>query len=106
MDAIILQVEFPNLGVLKLGDSIFFQENTGVFEKVAPGEPKGAEIIAYYTGNIRSFEIGTNVMQGTHGIMFCCENIKYVKSTHPAYNGRETIIKMVNSYKNAFQLLS
>lgn len=103
MDAQILQVKFPILGILKLGDAITFTENTGVSIKVPIGDPE--EIIAMYVGTIKSFEIGTNVMQGTHGIMFCCENIEFVSATHPTYMGKPTIIKMVNNYKNVMSQL-
>jgi len=105
MDVIIKQVEFPKLGALNLGDAILFKENTNVFSKVPIGEPNGEEIIAMYLGTIKEFEIGTNVMQGTHGIILVCENIEFVSCTYSTYIGRPTINKRVNNYKNVMSQL-
>ncbi len=101
MLAKILQVEFP-IGVLKLGDTVLFQEETDFNNKGMSDIPN--KIISKWKGVIESFEIGTNVMQGTHEIMVFCKSITYISASHPAFKGRETMSKMINNPKNIISL--
>jgi len=101
MVSIIKVVEFP-IGTLKIGDRILFKEISDKHLNFIGKQE------CTFEGTIKSFEIGTYVLQGTHEILVCCENIKFISSSNPMAMtvGRETITKTINDYKNLISLLT
>ena len=91
MQTKILHVEFP-IGILKLGDSIQFKEIKEIPQK---GDTVAQKAEGIFQGIISSFEIGTNIMQGTHEIIVVCNNIKFIKSSIPCVIFVESIVKAI-----------